>query len=222
MLRLRLGAGHPVHRTITDHVLLFPATFREQCETLGVSNWIVLSCGFWYEFSLGGTADRYGFDFRARSVTFFDDGAAKINTSTFAQCGRALAALLSLKLLPEDEGDAAPALARWDNGVVYVSSFRVSQRDMFESAKRVTGTADADWAIAHEGSAERYRRGVEDMRKGELGGLVRLMYSRLFFPDGSGSYEDTRGLQNGVLGLPQEDLDEATAEGIRRGLAGVL
>lgn len=196
--------------------------FREQCETLGVSKWVALACGFWYEFSLGGTADRYGFDFKERSVTFFDDGATKINTSTFAQCGRALAALLSLKLLPEDENDRDPALSNWDNDVVYVSSFHVSQRDMLESVERVTGTTDADWAITYEGAAERYKRGVEDMRKGELKGFVRLMYSRMFFPNGGGSYEDTKGLQNGVLGLPQEDLDEATAEGIRRGLAGVL
>lgn len=199
-----------------------PASFREQCESLGVSTWIALSCGFWYEFSLGGTADRYGFDFRTRAVTFFDDGTTRINTSTFAQCGRAVAALLSLKRLPEDERDEDPTLARWANGVVYVSSFLVSQRDMYESAKRVTGTADADWTVRHEGSAERYRRGVEDMKKGDLGGFVRLMYTRMFFPDGGGAYEETRGLQNDVLGLPQEDLDEATKEAVRRGLEGVL
>lgn len=196
--------------------------FHEQCETLGVSKWVALACGFWYEFSLGGTAERYGFDFKERSVTFFDDGTTKINTSTVAQCGRALAALLSLKLLPEDEDDRDPAISRWDNDVVYVSSFHVSQRDMFESAKRVTGTTDADWTIAYEDAEKRYKRGIEDMQKGDLKGFVRLMYSRVFFPNGGGSYEDTKGLQNGVLGLPQEDLDEATAEGIRRGLAGVL
>lgn len=188
-----------------------------------MSTWIALACGFWFEFSLGGGPDRYGFDFKERSVTFFDDGTTKINTSTFAQCGRALAALLSLKLLPEDESDKSPTLASWENKVLYVSSFLVSQRDMFESAKRVTGTTDADWTVKHESSAERYKKGVEDWtEKRDLGGFVRLMYTRMFFPNGGGAHEETKGLQNDVLGLPQEDLDEATKEAVRRGLEGVL
>lgn len=36
------------------------------------------------------------------------------------------------------------------------------------------------------------------------------MYARVFYPDGSGDYESSKGLDNEGLGLPQEDLDEAT------------
>lgn len=117
---------------------------RGQIESLGVSKWIALVCGFWYEFSLGGTRDRYGFDFHDRSIVFFDDGNAKINTSTWLQCGRGVASFLSLKLLPEDENDKEPAIENWANGAFYVSSFLVSQKDMFESVKRVTGTTEAE------------------------------------------------------------------------------
>ena len=42
-------------------------------------------------------------------------------------------------------------------------------------------------------------------------GLALAAFVRLFFEDGSGDYESTRGLANGALGLPQEDLDERTA-----------
>lgn len=181
-----------------------------------------MACGFWYEFSLGGTADRYGFDFKERSVTFFDDGTAKINTSTWAQCGRAVAAFLSLKWLPDDELDNTSTISNWDNDVFYISSFLVSQLDMFESVKRVTGTTDSDWIISHESSAERYKEGVEAMKKGDLKGFVRFMYTRMFFPSGGGDYESGKGLQNAILGLPKEDLDEATKQGIQRGLEGVL
>merc|ERR1712080_571641 len=66
-------------------------------------NFVALSCSFWHEFSLAGTAVRYGFDFDKREVTFYDDGETKITTSTWEQCGRALAALLSLPVLPMNE-----------------------------------------------------------------------------------------------------------------------
>jgi hypothetical protein len=75
----------------------------------------------------------------------FDDGNVAINTSTWPQCGRAIANLLSLKELPDEETDWSPTLSQFRNGSIYISSFRLSQGDMFESVKRVTGTTDADW-----------------------------------------------------------------------------
>lgn len=133
-----------------------------------------------------------------------------------------MAAFLSLKLQPDDEKDKAPTISNWDNNVIYMSSFRVSQRDMFESVKRVTGTTDAHWTIAYENSGERYLRGKEEMRKGNIQGLVQFMYTRMFFPNGGGDHEGMKAVDNDILGLPHEDLDESTREGIRRGLAGEL
>lgn len=181
-----------------------------------------MACGFWYEFSLGGSADRYGFDFKKRSITFFDDGNKKINTSTFAQCGRAIAAFLSLPLLRQDEYDNSPSISDWDNDVFRISSFLVSQKDMFESVKRVTGTTDSQWEISYENSTDRYNNGVEAWNEGDIGGFVRYMYTAVFFPNSGGDYSTLKGLQNDVLGLPEEDLDEATKVGIRRGLEGIL
>lgn len=155
-------------------------------------------------------------------MTFFDNGDTKINTSTFAQCGRAVAAFLSLPLLPQDEHDKKPTISNWNNDVFRISSFLVSQKDMFESVKRVTGTKDGDWKISYESSAERYEGGVEAWKKGDVKGFVRFMYAGMFFPNGGGDYGSTKGLHNDVLGLPEENLDEATKEAIRRGLEGVL
>jgi NmrA-like family len=183
---------------------------RSHIEKLGKSSWIALICGFWYEYSLAGHPIRYGFDFKNRTVTFFDDGNTRINTSTWPQCGHAVARLLSLKVLPDDENDKSPCLANFRNNFVYISSFNVSQRDMLDSVLRVTGTSEEDWKIDHEDVKERYKKGVEDFKKGEMTGFVKLLYSRVFFPDGSGNYEAKRGLHNDILGLPQEDFDEYT------------
>ncbi|KAL1876437.1 hypothetical protein VTK73DRAFT_9303 [Phialemonium thermophilum] len=194
-----------------------------EIEELGVSSWVALACGFWYEFSLAGGSRRYGFDFHDRTLVLFDDGRTPINTSTWPQCGRAVAALLSLKELPDDESDDSPTLARFRNRCVFISSFRVSQRDMFESVKRVTGTTDADWKVTSEPSAKRYADGCAEA-EGKVGagdrvartrGFAKLLYSRVFYPNGDGDFETRHGLDNEVLGLPKEDLDEATREAVR-------
>jgi hypothetical protein len=198
---------HKVHRVV---------------EELGKSAWISLVCGFWYEFSLSGSPARYGFDFAKRSLTLFDDGTTKINHSTWEQCGRAVASLFSFKVLPDDASDRSPTISRFRNNYVYISSFLASQRDMFDSVLRVTGTTEKDWKISHEDVKERYKKGVEDMQKGKMEGFVRLLYSRVFYPDGSGNHEESQGLHNDLLGLPKEDIDERTKIAIERGEKGLL
>lgn len=195
--------GDHANEKLGDETLLGPANraVLKNIQALGKSAWISIVSNFWYEFSLGGGPDRYGFDLNERSVVFFDDGKQPINTTTWPQSGLAVARLLSL---PEAE------LAAFKNKFVYISSFCVSQRDMFDSLLRVTGTTEKDWKISHEDSRERYAGGVKAMQSGDMRGFARAMYTRMFYPDGSGVYENLRGLQNELLGLPQEDMDEFT------------
>lgn len=176
----------------------------EEIENLGAS-YIAMVCGFWYEWSLALGPNWFGFDIKNRKAIFFDDGQTQINTSTLRQCGRALAALLSLS-----ESGPSPSLSQWKNKLFYISSFRINQRDMLDSLHRVIGTTDKDWEIAYEPTAERYKSGIEDMQKGIRTGYARAMYSRVFYPNGGGDFESTRGLENDLIGLPKENLDEAT------------
>ena len=185
----------------------------EEIEGLGMS-WIGFVCSFWYEFSLGGGTVRYGFDFKDRKLILFDDGNTPINTSTWPQCGRGVASLLSLKVLPDDENDKSTTLSQFRNGHCRISSFLVSQKDMFESVKRVTGTTDKDWKISSEPSVERYEKGKKDMLAGDRPSFAIQMYTRVFFQNGDGNYEKSHGLANEALGLPKEDLDECTKKGI--------
>ncbi len=191
-----------------------------EIESLGISSYLLLVCNFWYEFSLGGGPDRYGFDFKKRSFVLFDDGNVAINTSTWPQCGRAIANLLSLKVLPDDETDRSPTLSQFRNGSIYISSFRLSQRNMFESVKRVTGTTDADWTFTHESAEQRWKDGQAALQQGNMKAFTKMLYSRMFFPNGDGDYQSSRGLHNKLLDLPVEDLDEFTAIGVRMGENG--
>ena len=185
------------------------AEARKYIERLGLS-WIGLACNFWYEYSLGSGSNTFGFSFKDRTATFIDDGNTRINTSTWPQCGRAIAALLNLKLLPEDENDKSPCVAQFRNKYCYISSFLVSQKDMFESVLRVTGTSADDWTVSYEEHEKRYKSGVELLQQGNRAGFARLLYTRMFYPNGDGNYEASKGLDNDLLGLPKEDLDEQT------------
>ncbi|KAF7319046.1 NAD(P)-bd-dom domain-containing protein [Mycena chlorophos] len=192
-------------------------------EKLGVSRWIVLGCGFWYEWSLVGDGqNRFGIDFQRRTVTFFDDGEERIATSTWDQSGRAVASFLSLKRLPDDENDKSPTIENWANRALYIASFRVNQKEMFESAKRVTGTTDGDWMIEYVASEMRFTAAVQAMERGEKGAFLRQMYTRVFFPTGEGDHSRHGPLANSALGLPVENIDEATKEGLRLFNLGAL
>lgn len=171
----------------------------------GNSAYIAMACGFWYEWSLALGSIGFGIDLKNKSVTFIDDGKTKITTSTGIQCGRAVAALLSLP-----ESGAEPSVSQWKNKPFYIASFTVSQRDMLDSIHRVTGSTDADWTISYEHSKQRYQDGLAEMAKGERSGFAKALYTRIFFKDGAGNFELNRGLANDTIGLGKDDLDEAT------------
>ncbi|PTU24685.1 hypothetical protein P175DRAFT_0497798 [Aspergillus ochraceoroseus IBT 24754] len=184
---------------------------RDEIERLGMQ-WITVCCGFWYDYSLAGGDSRFGFDFDKRSLTIYDDGNTKNSTSTLSQVGRAVAQVLSLNELPEDETDKRPTLSMFVNQGVYIKSFVVSQNDMFESVKRVTGTTDADWTITHAKTQKRYEDGLAQVQAGNMAGFSKMLYARAFYPDGSNSL--AAKAQNELLGLPDESLDESTQVGI--------
>lgn len=182
---------------------------RELISSLGKSSWIALCTGFWFEWSLAIPL-AYGFDFETRSVTLFDDGNTPICTSTWPQVGRAVAALLSLPVKSDENDKTAPHLEQFRDGHVYVNSFALSQNDMLDSVLRVSGTRREDWNIQKEPVHDRYAAGMAELQKGDQLGFVKVLYSRLFYPDGCGDFSKTKGLQNDALGLPKEDLDEFT------------
>jgi hypothetical protein len=192
---------------------------RELIEELNKSSWISVTTGFWYEWSLANPS-AFGFDFEKKAVTLFDEGDTKISISTWPQVGRAVVALLSLPV--SRDGDGETCLEDFRNRYVYVNSFTLSQNDMFDSVIRVTGTRREDWKVEKEPVKERFAKAEEQMKRGNWAAAGGWLYGRIFFPDEVGNHEKTRGLQNEALGLPKEELDEATKIGIDRAESGAL
>ncbi|KAJ5794016.1 hypothetical protein N7457_000615 [Penicillium paradoxum] len=182
----------------------------------GVSSSVALPCGFWYEWSLATGEQWFGFNIKDRKVTFFDEGTRTITVSTWNQCGRALAALLSLP-----ESGTSPALADFKNKELRINSFRVSQRDMLDSLNRVLETTDSDWEISYETVAKRLADGAEEFSKGIFTGYPKMLYGSIFLKTNEQSdFAETMELANDTLGLPKEDLDEATTRVVEMVAAG--
>ncbi|KAL5386467.1 hypothetical protein DPSP01_004192 [Paraphaeosphaeria sporulosa] len=183
-------------------------TARKLVEDLGVSSWLGIVSGFWYEYSLSGPG-LYGIDIAKREVVLFDEGTQRVNTSTWAQVGRAVASLLALPVDAEKDGEAA--LGAYRNRFVNISSFAVNQREMLDAVNRVMGLGDADWKIERIGAKQRFDDARRMMAEGNRMGFAYMLYTRYFFPgEDAALYEKTAGLDNQKLGLPVEDLDEAT------------
>jgi len=122
---------------------------------------------------------------------------------------------LSLPIKPEGPNKEA-YLENFKNKIVYVNSFTVSQKEMLESALRVTGTKEADWTFTKEPSQERFLIGLKEIKEGKRIGFAKMLYTRVFYPDGCGNTEHGRGTINGLLDLPKESIDEATKVAIER------
>jgi hypothetical protein len=180
-------------------------------EKLGKSSHISVHCGFWYEWSLP-FPQGFGFDMEKHEVTLYGDGTAIQNTSTFPQVGRAVASLLSRPIHAE-----GPSIDKFKNGPLYITSFVINQLDMLESVLRVTGTTKDDWKITKVAAEERLTEGIEIMKTGDFKGFAQALYARGFFPDDLSKLHTER-LSNEELGLPKEDLDEATKAAIARGV----
>jgi hypothetical protein len=188
---------------------------REEIQKLEKTAFISVSTGLWYEWSLS-LPSGFGFDFKQKKVTFYDDGETKMSVSTWPQVGRAVARLLSLPIEPEN-GNQVHYLKRFRNKVVYTGSFTVNQRDMFASVLRVTRDKVEDWSVAYEGSKERVERSAKEAAEGDWSALVRGPYARHFYPEEEvGNTEKTKGWINDVLGISKELLDPATEAGMMR------
>ncbi|SCU83340.1 LANO_0E00188g1_1 [Lachancea nothofagi CBS 11611] len=184
---------------------------RDEIESLGMQ-WITMCCGFWYDYSLAGGDARFGFDFDKRSLTIYDDGNTKNSTSTLSQVGRTVAKVLSLNELPENENDESLTLSTFLNKGVYIKSHVVSQNDMFESVKRVTGTTNAAWTVTYIDSKKRYEDGLAQVKVGNMAGFGKMLYARAFYP--GDCYDHSAKVQNALLELPDEILDESTKAGL--------
>lgn len=173
--------------------------YRDQIDSLGVSSWIGIVNGPWFDWSFERSF--MGLDIKARKAKLLD-GGVNFNTTTLSKVGQSLAALLSL---PDSK------LSTFKNDFVYFSSFLVSQRDVFDSVLSATGTKESDWAIESESPDEAADAAKEAIRQGNGMGSVDLLFETLS-RKGYGEDHDSKVIGNDFLGLEQEYFDKVVKE----------
>lgn len=133
---------------------------------------------------------------------------AKFNVMNLDTVALAIARLFSLPI----SSSIGPSLDDFENRFVYVSSFRVSQRDIFEAIQGATRTMDADWAVTYTDVQDFIDEGTKRLARGDFTGMSNLLPGMTMKEGAGGDYESSRGLGNEALELLKEDLDESIRE----------
>lgn len=176
--------------------------YREQIDQLGVSSWIGVVNGPWFDWSFkmtywGTTKNYWGLDFPAKKAIQFDNGNVKMNTTTVAKTAQGVAALLSV---------SDQRLADFKKEFVYFSSFHITQREILQSVLRATGDKESDWTIESVSAEAEAEEAKEAIKNGNPMKNVELLWATLARESYGGDYQSKVKLDQ-ELGLEQEDLD---------------
>jgi len=151
-------------------------------------SWTSLVCGHFFDHGI--ETPLLGFDIAADPIkaTVFDGGDIKWSTSTRAQIGRAVVAIL------ENEQQTK-------NRMLYIQSFAVTQNQVLDALKRATGKA---FTIEQIDSRHYIEQKKEEVEKGigndpvmELVGVLGLTRAE---------WTQKADFSNGLLGLQEQDL----------------
>lgn len=122
------------------------------------------------------------------------------------QVGRAIAKVLSLPITSSENPRAS--LEHYGNNFIYISSFCVTQLQIFDAIKRATETSDADWKIGRKSIAEREKAAWEAIAAGDEFGAMGLIYCYYMGEGKGGNFDAKAREEREVLGLQEESLDK--------------
>lgn len=107
---------------------------------------------------------------------------------------------------------AATIEEKFANGYLYLSSFRMTQPELFSAVLRVTGTHHAGWKVEDKAVQDLIDEGHRMIDAGQSMGHFKIIFG-VTYKDGFGG-DYSQKLHNKMLGLEEEDLDEAVKSGI--------
>jgi len=151
--------------------------------------------------------------FECKATLYTDSGS--FNTSTLSQVGLGIARLLSLPI--ENRSNPRGSLQHYGNNFVYISSFLVSQHQLFAAAQKATGTSEADWTIQELTIEDWITQCREAMAQGNMRAGAGLTYAMYMGEGKGGNYETKAKEDREVLGLREENLDEVVARAFAEG-----
>ena len=188
-----------------EHSMMAPKIMRRNLiEKSEGSSWIAVIPNFWLDLNI--QSGLWGFDVKNRKAQVFGDANARITTTTIARTAEGIAAALSL---PEAE------LAQYKDKSLYLSSFELSQQDIFEAIQRATGTKNTDWETTEENATEIIRQCESKIKAGDGFAEWKRLFVMFFQGTPGSNYED-KAVDLTKFGVQAEDLDEVVREAIAR------
>ncbi|OAA54960.1 NmrA-like protein [Niveomyces insectorum RCEF 264] len=160
----------------------------------GAFTWTGLSTGLFFDWGL--ERGLFGFDKATQTATLVDSGNEPFQTSTLAQIGRAVSAVLR-----QAGGGGEDRTA---NQYLDVASFTPTQQDLL----RLVEAAAPSWTVRHVKSADLEAEGAAKLAKGDFSAFGDLLRAWLH-GDGAHHAPDLTNAAtsgNALLGLAEEDL----------------
>ncbi|KAK5128000.1 hypothetical protein LTR85_005117 [Meristemomyces frigidus] len=176
---------------------------HKKIESLGMK-YIVVSTNGWIDYGL-----QYGMfdiDLASRRATLYTDSVS-FNTTTTAQIGAGIASFLAL---PTDLIEK-----QFANECLYLSSFQLTQPQLFEAVLKATGSTESDWQVGRKTAEDKLAEGRKKLEAGDMSGNFDMLVGMSFV---EGDY--SAQVANELLGLGQEDLDEVVREAVKAAAPG--
>ncbi|KAL8730585.1 MAG: hypothetical protein Q9181_004611 [Wetmoreana brouardii] len=133
-----------------------------------------------------------GFDLKSNTATIYDSGDAQVNATTLSVVGQSVVSVLQHP-------------AETANRYVYIQSTKTTQNEILAALEKSTGSK---WTVNKRSCADASKTGGEKFSKGDMSGVVDLITGALYSGEPQTLYDETRGLDNDLLGLKQAPLGE--------------
>lgn len=135
-------------------------------------------------------------------------GLGKFNSSSIDRVGLGIARLVSLPITSSENPRAS--LQHYANKFVYLSSYSITQKQVFEAVQRATGTTEQDWKVEQDNNEESIAKARASVMAGEfsMASVGRMLYGYYMGEGLGGDYQHKALEDQKVLGLKDENLDE--------------
>jgi len=153
-------------------------------------------------------SSEFQIDVKNKTALLLDGGTAKFNTTNLATVGLAFARLLSLPIT----SSSSASLSDFRNKFVYIGSFLTSQREILDVVQKSTETTNTDWSIMSTDGQTWIDDGPGKIARGDFTEMFNIAYGNTMTEGFGGNYEAAKGVSNGVLGLPEESVEDTLRE----------
>ena len=130
--------------------------------------------------------------------------------TTITQVAAGIGALLAL---PKSEIEKEFA-----NNYLYISSFVLTQPDIFLAVLAATGTTESNWQVEKSTTGDLIKKGWDMIKAGDMRGNAHLIYGVAYQPGMGCDFSDL--VHNDRLGLASEDLDQVVKGGVEAARPG--